>query len=278
MTALLYGLGAFLLYTLGIAAYQFAMAIVGKWAGARIEVVSIGAGPKLFSLKIGEWEVRLSALPYGGYTKFKGDDPDDPDADPVGSFNRVPVICRLATFVSGPLALAIIGLACLALPVLAGADQLGVVGPDQSALRPSAVPGLGIRPEPASFESQFHLTCRTGLEFVWRTVTFQSLEGWGGPLGFFVTAGAIGKVSVGSWLSAVGVVMVTIALGNLLPIPAFNGFLILCAAFEGITARRVSDRVIIPANYVGILIMLSLFVRVVLVDLYWLLGLMGKGG
>lgn len=43
--------------------------------GVRVEVFSIGFGPKLFSFKRGDTQYALSLIPLGGYVKMFGDDP-----------------------------------------------------------------------------------------------------------------------------------------------------------------------------------------------------------
>ena len=49
--------------------------LVAKWRGVKAERFSIGFGPRLFGFNLGETEYRLSVLPFGGYVKFAGDNP-----------------------------------------------------------------------------------------------------------------------------------------------------------------------------------------------------------
>src|SRR3954471_13203932 len=53
--------------------------LFAKWAGVKVEVFSIGFGPKLLRRTIGETEYALSLLPFGGYVKMLGQD-DNPAA------------------------------------------------------------------------------------------------------------------------------------------------------------------------------------------------------
>ncbi len=46
-----------------------------RLAGVRVEVFSIGFGPKLFTFKKGETQYAVSLIPLGGYVKMFGDDP-----------------------------------------------------------------------------------------------------------------------------------------------------------------------------------------------------------
>ncbi len=54
--------------------------LIAKWAGVKVEVFSIGFGPKLLSRQIGETEYTLSLLPFGGYVKMLGQD-DNPNGE-----------------------------------------------------------------------------------------------------------------------------------------------------------------------------------------------------
>jgi regulator of sigma E protease len=54
--------------------------------GVRVEVFSLGFGPKIFKRKWGDTEYCVSAIPLGGYVKMFGDDPFNMDA--VGSEER----------------------------------------------------------------------------------------------------------------------------------------------------------------------------------------------
>src|ERR1700761_3489598 len=49
--------------------------IAAKLAGVRVEVFSLGFGTRLFGVKRGDTDYRLSALPFGGYVRMAGDNP-----------------------------------------------------------------------------------------------------------------------------------------------------------------------------------------------------------
>ena len=58
--------------------------IVAKSFGVRVDIFSIGFGTRLWGIKRGDTDYRLSALPLGGYVKMAGDNPleerkGDPD-------------------------------------------------------------------------------------------------------------------------------------------------------------------------------------------------------
>ena len=76
--------------------------------GVRVEVFSIGFGPKFFKWKPGETEYTLSAIPLGGYIKMFGDDPLGKDKIPLEerrySFNHQGKWGRFWIVMGGPLA------------------------------------------------------------------------------------------------------------------------------------------------------------------------------
>lgn len=51
---------------------------VAKALGIRVEVFSLGFGPKLLKFRRGDTEYCLSAIPLGGYVKMLGENPDEP--------------------------------------------------------------------------------------------------------------------------------------------------------------------------------------------------------
>lgn len=87
----------------------------GHWAAARslgiaVPIFSIGFGPRLFGFRVGETDVRVSLLPFGGYAFIAGGDQfaeDSPDAppeaySPEGSIAGRPVWQRLFVHGAGP--------------------------------------------------------------------------------------------------------------------------------------------------------------------------------
>lgn len=76
--------------------------------GVRVEVFSIGFGPKLFKFKKGDTEYAVSLIPLGGYVKMFGDDPLNKDAVPEEerqfSFTHKGKWARFWIVMGGPLA------------------------------------------------------------------------------------------------------------------------------------------------------------------------------
>ncbi|MGB6899159.1 MAG: site-2 protease family protein, partial [Candidatus Acidiferrum sp.] len=54
--------------------------VVARLCGVRVDVFSIGFGPRLFGWKKGPTDYRVSALPLGGYVRMAGQDLSEVDA------------------------------------------------------------------------------------------------------------------------------------------------------------------------------------------------------
>ena len=76
--------------------------IVAKMFGVRVEIFSIGFGPRLWGYKRGDTDYRVSALPLGGYVKMAGDNPlEDRQGDP-DEFLSKPRWQRVLIALAGP--------------------------------------------------------------------------------------------------------------------------------------------------------------------------------
>ncbi len=77
--------------------------LVAKRMGMPVEVFSLGFGPRLLGFKWRETDVRLSALPLGGYVKLAGYNPEEPDAEDPHGFLQQPTWKRLLFYGGGVL-------------------------------------------------------------------------------------------------------------------------------------------------------------------------------
>ncbi len=77
--------------------------ILAKRAGIKVEAFSLGFGPRLFGIKRGDTDYRISLLPLGGYVKMLGEDPEDEEANDPRSFAMQSVWARFKVVIFGPL-------------------------------------------------------------------------------------------------------------------------------------------------------------------------------
>jgi len=112
--------------------------LAAKYMGMPVEVFSLGFGPRLLGFKWRETDVRLSALPLGGYVKLAGFNPEDPGADDPYGFLKQPYGKRMLFYSGGILA----NLATtLVLFTFVGADQARVTKVQDSWTVIEVIPG-----------------------------------------------------------------------------------------------------------------------------------------
>jgi regulator of sigma E protease len=99
-----------------ILVHEFGHFIVAKLSGIFVETFSVGFGKKLLRKRVGETEYALSALPFGGYVKFAGEDMGDAEEEsrdapaeinefevpPERFFRNKRGLIRSAVLVAGP--------------------------------------------------------------------------------------------------------------------------------------------------------------------------------
>src|SRR5258706_9027022 len=68
----------------------------------RVEVFSIGFGPRLFGFKRGDTDYRFSGILFGGYVKMAGDQPGDDGAEDPDGLTAKPRWQRLIVAFAGP--------------------------------------------------------------------------------------------------------------------------------------------------------------------------------
>src|SRR5882762_2693296 len=101
-------LGVALVLGLMIMIHEWGHFIVARFLGVRVDVFSIGFGPRLFGWKRGATDYRVSALPFGGYVRMAGQDLseiDSADVAPTGASDELmskPRWQRALISVAGP--------------------------------------------------------------------------------------------------------------------------------------------------------------------------------
>ncbi len=104
--------------------------LVAKMNGIYVITFSIGFGPKLLKLRVGETEYAISALPFGGYVKFAGENETDDSGDGKANENvseaDIPEeryyrnkkpLQRMSVVIAGPLMNALLALALYILSI-----------------------------------------------------------------------------------------------------------------------------------------------------------------
>src|SRR5271168_745357 len=98
-----------------VVVHEFGHFAVAKLCGVRVEAFSVGFGPRLFGIKVGDTDYKVCLLPLGGYVKMTGETPDagvtgaQEDDNPAlvsdpGSFTAHPRWQRMLIGLAGPVA------------------------------------------------------------------------------------------------------------------------------------------------------------------------------
>ena len=108
--------------------------IAAKLCGVRVDVFSIGFGKRLWGVKRGDTDYRVSALPLGGYVRMAGDNPVEERTGAAYEFLSRPRWQRFLIAIAGPATnialtfLILLGLSVFVgtLPAMIGEVQAGM--------------------------------------------------------------------------------------------------------------------------------------------------------
>ncbi|HLG16149.1 MAG TPA: RIP metalloprotease RseP [Blastocatellia bacterium] len=85
-----------------IVIHEFGHFIVAKWCGVRVEVFSVGFGKRLWGIKKGDTDYRISLIPLGGYVKMAGENLDSEATGAPDEFLSKPKWQRFCIAIAGP--------------------------------------------------------------------------------------------------------------------------------------------------------------------------------
>lgn len=98
----------YFIITLGLLVFihEFGHFFAAKKQGIGVEKFSLGFGPKILCFRRGETEYLLSALPFGGYVKLMGEDPNNAEENakipPEKNYSARPVWQKMIVVFAGP--------------------------------------------------------------------------------------------------------------------------------------------------------------------------------
>lgn len=84
-----------------IVVHEFGHFVAAKLSGMRVDEFGIGYPPKAWGKKIGETEYTLNWLPFGGFVKIFGEDPEPGEVAVARSFTSKPRILQALVLVAG---------------------------------------------------------------------------------------------------------------------------------------------------------------------------------
>ena len=85
-----------------IVVHEWGHYAAAKLLGVRVEVFSVGFGPRLLGFRRGDTDYRISAIPLGGYVKMSGENPMEAATGDPGEFMSHPRWHRFLIAIAGP--------------------------------------------------------------------------------------------------------------------------------------------------------------------------------
>jgi regulator of sigma E protease len=123
--------------------------LMARRIGVKVLTFSLGFGPKLLSVRRGDTEYCISAIPLGGYVKMAGENPDDARTGASDEFLSKSKWQRFQVLVMGPVMNLVLAVIVMALVLYQGApspaflEQPAVIG---SMTTQSPMKAAGIQP------------------------------------------------------------------------------------------------------------------------------------
>jgi regulator of sigma E protease len=121
-----------------------------------------------------------------------------------------------------------------------------------------------------ALKAGFEMTINGGtlvVKSLWRAVTSFSMKELGGPIAIANASREAAKAGVLYLLNLIGMLSLSIGLLNLLPIPALDGGHLVIVLVEGISRRKLGDKVKIVIQQVGMVLIFLLMAGVIAKDI-----------
>lgn len=122
--------------------------LAAKWAGVRVDVFSLGMGPRLFGFQRGGTDYRVSLLPIGGYVSMLGQvdgDPNQPVSQNDDDFRNKSIFKRFVIMVAGVVMNVVLAaalfVACYGIGHEVIAPEIGRISAGSAASRADLQPG-----------------------------------------------------------------------------------------------------------------------------------------
>ena len=111
-------------FVLGVLVFvhEFGHYMMARRIGVRVITFSLGFGPKLLTIRRGDTDYCISAIPLGGYVKMAGENPDDPRSGRDDEFLSKTKWERFQVLIMGPTMNIILAIVVMALVLYQGAD------------------------------------------------------------------------------------------------------------------------------------------------------------
>ena len=225
-----------------VLAHELGHYLMARWCGVRVVTFSVGIGPRLFGIRRGDTDYRVSAIPLGGYVRMAGQQSMPPDVMTGDEFLSKTKWQRALILLAGP-AMNLILATALATLVLSPHYNLWLWDAAGLSMQWTALTSLKILDTLGALLSgglaPNHLL---------------------GPLGIAQLAGHSARASLESLLALMALISVNLGVVNMLPVPLLDGGHIAMLAFEGASGRNLTPGARRLATKTGLAFLLLLVV------------------
>jgi len=114
-------IGVIAVFSIMIISHEFGHFLMARKMGVKVEIFSFGFGPKIASIKRGDTEYVLSAVPFGGYVKMAGDELSEKLQGKEWEFYSKPPYKRFNIIVAGAVVNYILGFIFFCMVFMLGA-------------------------------------------------------------------------------------------------------------------------------------------------------------
>lgn len=232
-------------FGLVIGLHELAHMLTAKAFEVNVLKFSFGFGPRLLGYVYKGTSHELRLLPLGGFVQFAGEDPLD---NIKGGFFSVPWYKRSLIALAGPVMNLLLGLALIFTLLLF--NHWPIL--------------LAVK---KTFNISWFVISKT-LEWIGGIFTAQShMSDMAGPIMVTKLMVTSLKESVTQFFFLLSIVSLSLGLFNLFPIPGLDGGHVALYTVEGILNRKLSDKVYLVWNYLGLTLLGLLMVFIIFGDI-----------
>ena len=281
----LLSIGTFIIiFSIIVLVHEFGHFIIARLSGVKVLEFALGMGPRIYSYKPKSDDVEyvLNAIPLGGYVRMLGEEEDTTDAN---SFEKASLWHRIAITIAGIVMNLLLTIAILTVLFTVGTRPF-LINDDAKSMNyamnrgwvTATSDGYTINeiklPIHKSIPLAITETGRLSAEIVKKVGSIPSEiiqkravpEGLSGPVGIADITHKIRPMGFWALVKMTALLSLSLAVMNILPLPALDGGRLFFQLIELITGKR-SNTIEMYVHYAGFILLMLLFVIITANDI-----------
>lgn len=281
-----------IIFSLLILVHEWGHFFAARRSGVKVEEFALGMGKRLWSTKKGEVEYSLNAVPFGGYVKMLGE--EEESSDPR-SFARAKLWKRMVITLAGVVMNFLMTIVFLTILFTVGTNPILI---DEQDVQRAQAEGVLVLSEPneegirevldiQKIKKPFPQSLGFAVTESWRIskavvrkvaeipVTIirdqKFPEGVAGPVGIAEITHKIVPAGFFALMKLTALLSLSLAVINLLPIPALDGGRFLFQIIELVTFRRPPEKWENAIHVAGYILLMALLVIITWNDIWRLI-------